>query len=113
MDIFDTATGHMGHSSNNSETALFRLEELFSALHHSGESRVISHLIYCMLINPHRTAAILISRCINHVFIFPENCECVEVTLGSPKLFCSAEYDYGKCYLKEGIESVMGEGEAI
>lgn len=25
----------MGHSSNNSETALFRPEELFSALHHS------------------------------------------------------------------------------
>lgn len=62
VDIFDTAPGHMGHSSNNSETALFRVEELFSALHHSGESRVISHLIYCMLINSHRTAAMLISR---------------------------------------------------
>lgn len=48
----------MGRSSNTSEMALFRLEELFSALHHS------------------------------------EKCECVEVTLGSPKLFCAAEYDY-------------------
>uniref|UniRef100_A0A8D3DMX3 Netrin-1 n=1 Tax=Scophthalmus maximus TaxID=52904 RepID=A0A8D3DMX3_SCOMX len=25
---------------------------------------------------------------------YTEKCECVEVTLGSPKLFCSAEYDY-------------------
>ncbi|XP_035520934.1 netrin-4-like isoform X2 [Morone saxatilis] len=58
VEVFYTATGHMGHSSNNSETALFRVEELFSALHHS------------------------------------EKCECVEVTLGSTKLFCAAEYDY-------------------
>ncbi|CAK6961639.1 netrin-4-like [Scomber scombrus] len=58
VEVFYTATGHMGHSSNNSETALFRVEELFSALHHS------------------------------------EKCECVEGTLGSPKLFCAAEYDY-------------------
>ncbi|XP_068459754.1 netrin-4-like [Clinocottus analis] len=58
VEVFYTATGHMGHSSNTRETALFRLEELFSALHHS------------------------------------EKCECVEVTLGSPKLFCAAEYDY-------------------
>ncbi|KAI9540730.1 hypothetical protein NQZ68_038042 [Dissostichus eleginoides] len=58
VEVFYTATGHMGHSSNNSETALFRVEELFSALHHS------------------------------------EKCECVEVTLGSPKLLCAAEYDY-------------------
>ncbi|XP_034074710.1 netrin-4-like [Gymnodraco acuticeps] len=58
VEVFYTATGHMGHSSNNSETALFLVEELFSALHHS------------------------------------EKCECVEVTLGSPKLFCAAEYDY-------------------
>ncbi|XP_035498538.2 netrin-4-like [Scophthalmus maximus] len=58
VEVFYTATGHLGHSSNNSGTALFRAEELFSALHHS------------------------------------EKCECVEVTLGSPKLFCSAEYDY-------------------
>uniref|UniRef100_A0A3B4EWK1 Netrin-1 n=1 Tax=Pundamilia nyererei TaxID=303518 RepID=A0A3B4EWK1_9CICH len=39
-------------------TALFRVEELFSALHHS------------------------------------EKCECIEVTLGNPKLFCAAEFDY-------------------
>ncbi|XP_036961720.1 netrin-4-like [Acanthopagrus latus] len=58
VEVFYTATGHMGHSSNNSEAALFRVEELFSALHHS------------------------------------EKCECVEVTLGNPKLFCAAEYDY-------------------
>uniref|UniRef100_A0A3Q2V1I7 Netrin-1 n=1 Tax=Haplochromis burtoni TaxID=8153 RepID=A0A3Q2V1I7_HAPBU len=50
--------GHMGHSSKYSETALFRVEELFSALHHS------------------------------------EKCECIEVTLGNPKLFCAAEFDY-------------------
>uniref|UniRef100_A0A3Q4BBJ9 Netrin-1 n=1 Tax=Mola mola TaxID=94237 RepID=A0A3Q4BBJ9_MOLML len=30
----------------------------------------------------------------NDIFVFPEKCECVEVTLGSPKLFCAAEYDY-------------------
>ncbi|XP_034444486.1 netrin-4-like [Hippoglossus hippoglossus] len=58
VEVFYTVTGHMGHSSSNSETALFRAEELFSALHHS------------------------------------EKCECVEVTLSSPKLFCAAEYDY-------------------
>ncbi|XP_028440277.1 netrin-4 isoform X2 [Perca flavescens] len=58
VEVFYTAAGHMGHSSNNSETALFRAEELFSALHHSVK------------------------------------CKCVEVTLGSPKLFCAAEYDY-------------------
>ncbi|XP_008281464.1 netrin-4-like [Stegastes partitus] len=58
VEVSYTATGHMGHSSNNSEMALFRVEELFSALHHS------------------------------------EKCECVEVTLGSPKLFCAAEFDY-------------------
>ncbi|KAM9377301.1 netrin-4-like isoform 3-T3 [Pholidichthys leucotaenia] len=58
VEVFYTATGHMGHSSNNSETALFKVEELFSALHHS------------------------------------EKCECAEVTLGSPKLFCLAEFDY-------------------
>lgn len=34
----------MGHSSNNSETAVFRPEELFSALHHSGKAQVTSHL---------------------------------------------------------------------
>lgn len=39
---------------------------------------------------------------INHVFIFPEKCECVEVALSSPKLFCAAEYDYGKCCFKRG-----------
>lgn len=50
VEVFYTATGHMGHSSNNSETALFRVEELFSALHHSGESQVISHLKHCTLI---------------------------------------------------------------
>lgn len=33
-----TATGH---SSNNSETALFRLEELFSALHHSEKCECV------------------------------------------------------------------------
>lgn len=70
------------------------------------------------------TAAILMLKCIhhaeviymndiNHVLFFPEKCECVEVTLGSPKLFCAAEYDYGKCCLKEGIDSVLCEGEAI
>lgn len=58
VEVFYTATGHMGHSSNNSEPALFRVEEHFSALHHS------------------------------------EKCECVEATLGSPKLFCAMEYDY-------------------
>ncbi|XP_041650843.1 netrin-4-like isoform X2 [Cheilinus undulatus] len=35
VEVFYTAIGHMGHSSNNSQTALFRVEELFSALHHS------------------------------------------------------------------------------
>ncbi|XP_029952333.1 netrin-4-like isoform X1 [Salarias fasciatus] len=58
VEVFYTAAGHTGHSSNKSETALFRVEELFSALHHS------------------------------------EKCQCVEVTLTSPKLFCAAEYDY-------------------
>ncbi|KAM3870532.1 netrin-4-like [Diretmus argenteus] len=58
VEVSYTATGHMGHSSNSSEPALFRVEELFSALHHS------------------------------------EKCECVEMTLGSPKLFCAMEYDY-------------------
>lgn len=41
LDASGAATGHMGHSSNNSETALFRAVELFSALHHSGESQVV------------------------------------------------------------------------
>ncbi|KAG7521564.1 netrin-4-like [Solea senegalensis] len=49
---------HTRHGSNYSETAQLRVEELFSALHHS------------------------------------ERCECVAVTLGSPKLFCAADYDY-------------------
>lgn len=67
VEVFYTATGHMGHSSNNSETALFRLEELFSALHHSGESQVISHLIHCTLINPHKEkAAAVILKSIHH-----------------------------------------------
>lgn len=43
------------------------------------------------------------------IHFFPEKCECVEVTLGSPKLFCAAEYDYGKCCLTEGIDSVFCE----
>lgn len=54
VEVFYTATGHMGHSSNNSEAALFRVEELFSALHHSGESQVTSHLIHRTLINSQR-----------------------------------------------------------
>ncbi|XP_041851896.1 netrin-4-like [Melanotaenia boesemani] len=58
VEVLYAAAGHMGYSSNNSETALFRVEELFSALHHS------------------------------------EKCECAEVTLASPKLFCVAEFDY-------------------
>lgn len=43
------------------------------------------------------------------IHVFTEKCECVEVTLGSPKLFCGAEYDYGKCCLTEGIDSVLCE----
>lgn len=41
VGVFYTATGHMGHSSNNSETALFRPEELFSALHHSEKCECV------------------------------------------------------------------------
>ncbi|XP_068170338.1 netrin-4-like [Antennarius striatus] len=58
LEVLYTAAGPEGHSSNNSEVALFRVEELFSALHHS------------------------------------EKCNCAEVTLSSPKVFCAAEYDY-------------------
>lgn len=100
----------MGHSSNNSEVALFRVEELFSALHHSGESQVTSHLIHRTLINPQRLKRscfsilksahhneVIYMNLINRVCFFsPEKCECVEVTLSNPKLFCAAEYDYGK-----------------
>ncbi|XP_029008547.1 netrin-4-like [Betta splendens] len=35
VEVSYAASGHMGPSSNNSDTARFRLEELFSALHHS------------------------------------------------------------------------------
>lgn len=57
-DASGAASGREGHGSNSSETAAFRAEELFSALHHS------------------------------------EKCECAEVSVSSPKLFCAAEYDY-------------------
>ncbi|KAM6937894.1 netrin-4-like [Xenentodon cancila] len=58
-EVLYAAGDHAGRSSSdNSETALFRVEELFSALHHS------------------------------------ESCDCAEVTFGSPKLFCAAEFDY-------------------
>lgn len=40
-DASGAATGRMGHGGNKSEMALFRAEELFSALHHSGESQVV------------------------------------------------------------------------
>ncbi|KAM4618417.1 netrin-4-like [Polymixia lowei] len=41
VEVFYTDTGHMGHSSNNSEPALFRVEELFSALHHSEKCECV------------------------------------------------------------------------
>lgn len=46
VNIFHAATGHAGLSSNGSGGVLFRAEELFSALHHSGESQVTSLSIY-------------------------------------------------------------------
>ncbi|TNN00310.1 hypothetical protein fugu_011556 [Takifugu bimaculatus] len=58
VDVSRAAAGRTRLSSNGSDVALFRAEELFSALHHS------------------------------------ERCECAEATLGSPKRFCAAEYDY-------------------
>ncbi|XP_075995983.1 netrin-4-like [Genypterus blacodes] len=58
VELLYTASGHVGQSSNHSRPTLFRVEELFSALHHS------------------------------------EKCDCAEVTLGSPKVFCAMEYDY-------------------
>ncbi|KAM9754805.1 netrin-4-like isoform 1-T1 [Menidia menidia] len=57
-EVLYAAAGLAGHSSNDSEMAVFGAEELFSALQHS------------------------------------EKCECAEVTLGSSKLFCAAEFDY-------------------
>lgn len=46
VDILHAAAGHARLSSNGSDGALFRAEELFSALHHSGESQATSHSIY-------------------------------------------------------------------
>ncbi|XP_008410073.1 netrin-4-like [Poecilia reticulata] len=57
-EVLYAAAGNPGNGSNDSETALSRAKELFSALHHS------------------------------------EKCECVEGTLGSPKRFCVAKFDY-------------------
>lgn len=44
--VFHAAAGQARLLSNASHGLLFRAEELFSALHHSGESQVTSHSIY-------------------------------------------------------------------
>ncbi|CAN9498847.1 unnamed protein product [Ophioblennius macclurei] len=41
VEVFYTAASHVGHSSNHSETALFRVEELFSALRHSEKCKCV------------------------------------------------------------------------
>lgn len=54
---------------------------------------------------------------INHMyffflFSFPEKCECAEVTLNSPKLFCAAEYDYGERCFNRG-ESLQCKRDSL
>lgn len=44
--VHAAAAGLARLRSNASDGLLFRAEELFSALHHSGESQVTSHSIY-------------------------------------------------------------------
>lgn len=94
VDIFHAATGHARLGGGGGDAAPYRAEELFSALHHAGESRVASRSVYFTSLTRQRLQVSSSSH--QSRFIFPEKCECAEATLGSPKLFCAAEYDYGE-----------------
>lgn len=49
----------------------------------------------------HNPTSVVIRQKLNRISFSPEKCDCVEVTLGSPKLFCAMEYDYGESRLTQ------------